>query len=321
MHVLHRLDVSKHLFCPSTAEAEAAHARRRRSRATYNGGTGGAMDPDERSYWDSSPEDMFVLLHGGGEPGRILHANGAGHATVYDAGSSLYVMSSKGYSFEVLDFGGDGGSSRRRYGFDRSGLKWQQLPPPPLGAAGFHMSAVLNGGGTICFSSMPEGPDTFCFDTASQQWWHAGDWTLPFEGKAEHVPELETWVGFSSNHPHHLCAADLSGAAEAPLEGPKLQHVWEDFDPPPTEETSIVLNEQFPGIVHTTTLEWSIQQLHLVNLGSGRFCVAKVFEAEETVSLSCCLSDDDFPKLKDRLKVLIGVEVVRDGAVKEEGCG
>ncbi|CAN6165282.1 unnamed protein product [Urochloa humidicola] len=377
MHVLHRLDVSKHLFYPSTAEAEAAHAKEKER--NNDGGGGGKPKPprierlqrlpppimgfesspisDPSVGWDYWwPKDMFVLLHGGrgGEPSRILHANGAGHGSLYDVASrsvisvpdlgkimgyqpipfaiagaageeeegSLYVLCSNGYTFEVLDFsGGNDGStsSRRRYGsFDPSSLKWQRLPlpPPPDEAYGsFRNSAVLDGGGTICVSTTHEATSTFCFDTGSREWWHAGDWMLPFDGRAEHVPELETWVGFSPDYPHHLCAADLSGiTGTAPLDAPPaLQYVWEDFNPPPTEETSIVLNKRFPGIVHRTTVEWSTRGLHLVNLGSGRFCVAKEFEAEETVSLSCCLSDDYFPKLKDRLTVLVGVEVVRDG--------
>ncbi|RCV09687.1 hypothetical protein SETIT_2G049300v2 [Setaria italica] len=386
MLALHRVDVSKHLFYPSTAEAEAAHAKEKENN---NGGGGGKPKPlrIERlrrlpapiTGFESSPttnpnwgfgswrEDMFVLLHGpsgrgGGEPGRILHANGDGHVTLYDADShsvisvpdltepkgdtpipfaiagaageeeSLYVMRSVpkepaynnnkcSLNFEVLDFGGGGDSSRRSYCLGhRSNLQWQPLPPPPMVDGRFAISTVLDGGRVICvsvrspcLSSVRDGDGTFCFDTARRKWWRSGDWRLPFEGMCEYVPELGTWLGFSPVHPHHLCAADLSGVAMAGCraEEPALQHVWEDFNPPPVEETSLVLNKRFPGIVHTTRVHWEACQLHLANLGSGRFCIAKVFRAEETISLSC--SFDEFPTTKDILTVLIGVEVVRGG--------
>jgi hypothetical protein len=180
-------------------------------------------------------------------------------------------------------------------------------------------STVLDGGQTICVSSSEyqfeyrsESEVTLCFDMATREWWRSGDWRLPFQGTVEYVPELGTWLGFSPDHPHHLCAADLSGVASAGprAEEPALQHVWEDFNPPPDKETSIVLNKRFPGIVHTTKVSWTASQLHLVNLGTSRFCIAKVFRAEETVSLSC--SFDDF-ETTGTLTVLIGAEVVRGG--------
>ncbi|OEL36817.1 hypothetical protein BAE44_0002163 [Dichanthelium oligosanthes] len=199
---------------------------------------------------------------------------------------SLYVMRSGTVNqcslnfFEVLNFGGDGDGGRSSYYFDHKiDLRWRPLPRPPIDDGRFGSSTLLDGGRIICVSSWFDGSavGTFCFDTVSCEWWHAGDWQLPFHDTAEFIPELETWVGLSPDHPHHLCAADLSGIAMAPREERTLQHVWEDFNPPPTVETSLVLNKRFPGIVHTTKVEWSAQQLHLVNLGSGRFCTAKVF--------------------------------------------
>jgi hypothetical protein len=38
---------------------------------------------------------------------------------------------------------------------------------------------------------------TYCFDTNSHRWWHAGDWMLPFGGRAEYVPELDAWLGYT----------------------------------------------------------------------------------------------------------------------------
>jgi hypothetical protein len=138
-------------------------------------------------------------------------------------------------------------------------------------------STVLDGGQTICVSSSEyqfeyrsESEVTLCFDMATREWWRSGDWRLPFQGTVEYVPELGTWLGFSPDHPHHLCAADLSGVASAGprAEEPTLQHVWEDFNPPSDKETSIVLNKRFPGILHTTKMSWTASQLHLVNLVS-----------------------------------------------------
>ncbi|KAF8713448.1 hypothetical protein HU200_028227 [Digitaria exilis] len=396
MYALHRLDVSKHLFYPSTAEAEEAHAKN--DKETNNGGGGGKPKPlrierlrrlpppitgfvssasptRDPKRWHPMSEDMFVLLHGGrrgggGEPGcKILHANSAGHAVLYDADSravvcvpdlgepkgdspmsfvvpgagageeeSLYVLRSvlmeptyyqtdlhRSHNFKVLHFGGGGDSDDddddlRSYGFDlTSNFKWHPLPPPPLSGKNLVSSTVVDGGRTICVSAMSNGTGTFCFDTGTQQWRHAGDWKLPFYGRSgEYLPELETWVGFSTLHPHHLCSADLTGIAMASSsrEGPTIQHVWEDFTPPATVETELVLNRRFPGIVRQTRLEWTSEQLHLVRLGSGRLCIVKVFNAEETVSLSC--SFDEHQEHKGKLTLLVGVELLHgsDGELR-----
>nr|TKW30678.1 hypothetical protein SEVIR_2G053700v2 [Setaria viridis] len=245
-----------------------------------------------------SQEDTFVLLRNprGGEACRILHANMAGHATLYNADTRSVVAvpdlgESKGFKpipfavagtgageeslylmrvpvprtpliFEVLRFDG-GSSSRSKLLMDldpTNSLRWHPLPRPP----------PLRGDG--------------CFGSSTVK--------LPFQDRAEYVPELDTWLGFSPDHPHHPCAADLSGVASMapPQLAPTPHHVWEDFSLPPTEESSLVLNEDFPGIVRRTTVVWWAEQLHLVSLGSGRFCVAK-----------------------GRLTVLIGVEMVRGG--------
>ncbi|RCV09686.1 hypothetical protein SETIT_2G049200v2, partial [Setaria italica] len=301
--------------------------------------------PEPAMHFESSPttdprsqEDTFVLLRNprGGEACRILHANMAGHATLYNADTrsvvavpdlgepkgfkpipfavagtsageeSLYLMRvpvpRTPLIFEVLRFDG-GSSSRSKLLMDldpTNSLRWHPLPPPP----------PLSGDGCLGSSTVVgDGDGTFCFDTASHEWRHAGDWKLPFQDRAEYVPELDTWLGFSPDHPHHLCAADLSGVASMapPQLAPTPHHVWEDFSLPPTEESSLVLNEDFPGIVRRTTVVWWAEQLHLVPW----FCVAKVIEAEERVSLSCSFDDHRTPK--GRLTVLIGFEMIRGG--------
>nr|CAB3452061.1 unnamed protein product [Digitaria exilis] len=163
-------------------------------------------------------------------------------------------------NFEDLGFGGGDVGGHL---VDLTGnLKWHPLPPPPLFAGdSLVSSALLDAGRTICVSSsMPDGTaGTFCYDTASQEWRRAGDWKLPFYGRGEYVPELQTWVGFTPSHPKYLCSADLAAIAAASRHGPTVQHVWEDFNPPPT-----VVTARFPGnVVHRTWLEWTVEKLHM----------------------------------------------------------
>ncbi|CAL5091199.1 unnamed protein product [Urochloa decumbens] len=244
---------------------------------------------------------MFVLLHGphsgGGEPGRILHTNAAGHANLYDAGSRSVVSvpdlgKPKGYTPIPFAIAGAGEEESRLYVL-RS-VPWSPHTHTTTTTVTRHLLLRHGEPGMVARRRLE---------------------AAVLYGKAEYIPELETWVRFSPDYPHHLCAADLSGVATmaAPLEAtPALQHVWEDFNPPATEETSLVLNKRFPGIVHTTKVEWSAWELHLASLGCGRFCVAEEFHAEEKASLSCSFDDHQWPKGAP-LTVLIGVEVVGEG--------
>ncbi|KAJ1266525.1 hypothetical protein BS78_08G158100 [Paspalum vaginatum] len=107
--------------------------------------------------------------------------------------------------------------------------------------------------------SLLAGTDSF--DTVTREWKRAGDWMLPFFGKAEQVPEeLNLWFGLSPCWPYHLCAADLSALVDvqpgAPPPPPTVLHTWLDLDMP---------KDRSPC------------QLDIVNLGCGRFCVVKVF--------------------------------------------
>uniref|UniRef100_A0A0Q3QFM0 Uncharacterized protein n=1 Tax=Setaria italica TaxID=4555 RepID=A0A0Q3QFM0_SETIT len=45
-------------------------------------------------------------------------------------------------------------------------------------------------GSTIYVSSTTPGIGTYAFDTETWKWRHAGNWSLPFTGKAEYVPEF-----------------------------------------------------------------------------------------------------------------------------------
>ncbi|CAM0951979.1 unnamed protein product [Alopecurus aequalis] len=101
------------------------------------------------------------------------------------------------------------------------------------------------------------GFGTYTFDTVRRRWRRTADWVLPFFGKAEYVPELNLWFGLSACNPSSsLCALDLS--AMDPAHPPVPQHTLQYLD---------LLEDAV----------WSPTQLHLVNLGSGKFCVATFF--------------------------------------------
>uniref|UniRef100_A0A0E0KY33 Uncharacterized protein n=1 Tax=Oryza punctata TaxID=4537 RepID=A0A0E0KY33_ORYPU len=124
---------------------------------------------------------------------------------------------------------------------------------------------------------------TYCFDTGSRSWSHAGEWTLPFSGKAEYVPELKLWFGIAAKGEYSPCAADLSPVVRG--ERPARGYIWEDLDLPEEWQPS-----------------WGS---HLVGLGSGRFCIARFFQLART--------DDNF--MNDHVEditfpVFTGLEVL-----------
>uniref|UniRef100_M8C327 Uncharacterized protein n=1 Tax=Aegilops tauschii TaxID=37682 RepID=M8C327_AEGTA len=116
---------------------------------------------------------------------------------------------------------------------------------------------ALVGGDTICFSiSGAEGTGTYCFHTATREWSKAGDWIMPFNGKAEYVPELGLWFGLSRRLP---IAVDLSGVVRGEEPLPEKLRIWEDDDLPE---------------------EWQPNELcdsKIISLGSGRFFFADFF--------------------------------------------
>ncbi|KAF8780558.1 hypothetical protein HU200_001404 [Digitaria exilis] len=123
IHSLFRLDVAKHLFYPSTAQAEAANAKQQETNNNGGGGGGGdnkspkpprlkwpklprfkwlgrlpepcmrffqyppADDGDEEPEppWRSYEVDAFMLLRPGCSDGTILHATNGGRTVIYDA--------------------------------------------------------------------------------------------------------------------------------------------------------------------------------------------------------------------------------------------
>ncbi|CAN6181415.1 unnamed protein product [Urochloa humidicola] len=384
---LHRLDVAKHLFYPSTADAEAANNAREEEiiKEKHNGGSAGDKPPNlppsrvgtlrrlppastifrrfpvaEREPWKTWG-DVFALVSPRASEGRIFYAaSESGHCLLHDAEEgAISTVPSLGFSMgkigrRPIAFCVPGKEHESIYmirsavGDDNDGdypdfvvldfnephRKWQRLPPPPcVDESGpsdemIKSFTVLDGGRTICVSSASRSRrysrdtmyGTYCFDTACREWRHAGDWELPFDGRAEYVPELDTWLGFCNKQPRHLCAADLSavsaGCGETAIKAPALQHVWEDFNPPPKKEWSKVLNRRYPEHVLSRRKWWTAESADLVNLGSGRFCTAKFFlvQGEERIGLHLndTLEEEEF-------LVLTGVELVRGGVGEEEG--
>ncbi|CAN6212324.1 unnamed protein product [Urochloa humidicola] len=169
----------------------------------------------------------------------------------------------------------------------------QLLPPPPYLRDHKYRQrhheitayGVVNGGSHICISVEDVG--TYCLDSANHTWSEVSKWTLPFHGKVEYAPELKLWFGLSADA-QHLAAADLSSLDSQPqVLGP-----WKELEPPK---------------------EWlRSQDAQLVNLGSGRFCIARFFD---TIEMGGGLDNG----LTDRgFVVLTGVEVTP--SVKNGKC-
>lgn len=175
---------------------------------------------------------------------------------------SLYLMvrclrEVKTFDFEVLF-----------YGNGRKTSHCKLLPRPPFVLEPIHRDeypeirsyAVVGGGSHICVSV--DGRGTYTLDTVSHTWDKVGNWMLPFHGKVEYVPEFKLWFGLSSDG-RHLAAADLSTMDAHSPPQVAAGHSWEEFQRP---------------------VEWAERGLdidqvgvQLVNLGSGRFCIARFF--------------------------------------------
>jgi hypothetical protein len=148
----------------------------------------------------------------------------------------------------------------------------QLLPPPPFvcnpnmychdNLPSISSYTVVGGGSHICLSA--EGAGTYCLDTVRHTWSHEFEWLLPFHGKVEYVPELNLWFGLSAED-QHLAAADLSSMDSQP----QLVGVWKEFNPPQ---------------------EWRVSDdPQLVNLGSGRFVIARFFHTQNPTYTSLAM--------------------------------
>ncbi|CAN6212326.1 unnamed protein product [Urochloa humidicola] len=165
------------------------------------------------------------------------------------------------------------------------------LPPPPYVREPMYQDSCLEISSyavidsDICISV--KGVGTYRLHTASRTWKEVGEWTLPFHGRVEYVPELKLWFGLSAES-QHLAAADIASLDSQPqLLGP-----WKELELPE---------------------EWKeCKDSQLVNLGYGKFCIARFFHPRTlNDKLGNELSDQNFT-------VLTGVEVaplVQDSCV------
>lgn len=172
--------------------------------------------------------------------------------------------------------------------------------------------AVVGGGSHICVSVgisyvygglgavnyRKNGVGTYCLDTVSHTWSKVGDWTLPFAGKVEYVPELKLWFGISGSEfgsgNGQLAAADLSAMDSTK---PELVGTWE-------EETDVTAMEQRSR----RRLDPEMREHRLAYLGSGRFCITRFFADGHHLS-------------RERFAVLTGVEVTPQahGGSRDDG--
>jgi hypothetical protein len=323
---VHRLDVSKHLFYPSTLHAREANT------------TDGVMverlqelpepcfciQPSLTTVAGSPKVAFFGLVSPGSSESRIRCINDAGHSMISDvdthfrysmpsleggfkgpvsvslsvaqaAGAKeqdMYVLHSVADGqelksrFDVLRFGTAGYSC----GYVEGWWYWQYLPPPPPsvfrpGDDLVSSSMVLEGGRTICLSSAAQGVGAYyyLFDTVRGEWSRArDDLGLRFAGRAEYVADLNIWLGFSAQDPRHLCWASGHSALAAD-KPPTLLPLWQDRTP----------------------VEWMASKIDLLNLGSGRFAIAKVCKV-----IPASIGESGLDE-EDEFLVLTGVEIRR----------
>ncbi|XP_073355306.1 uncharacterized protein [Aegilops tauschii subsp. strangulata] len=290
------IDACKHLFYGDSeiAQRAALAARENKSKRGEIAALGGwrKLPPPvinfqaSPSWRNSNLYYLFSLL--GGES-TVLYPDNRGHAALYDVdlkfvdafpslnsekrGNPICLPAiqaepidprRKAQSLYVLDLSSTAknNSCFEVLSYRREGWCWDFLPPPPFSldpetAPGVYSYAVIDSRSAICISSLEEAIGTYAFDTVSATWRRAADWALRFFGRAEYIPELGLWVGLSGSSPSSsLCALDPSGIDAA--RPPVPRHTWDYLDLP----------EAVP---------WTPSQLHLLNLGSGRFCVASFF--------------------------------------------
>ncbi|CAN6330467.1 unnamed protein product [Urochloa humidicola] len=307
------MDVSK-LFYPSTAQALEAEAKAKKKDGVFKLGSIGCLPRPSIHYQlfssavskSNSLVNVFALF--GERKNKIFYSNVEGHTNIYNTEFHSFMPmpalnSPKGPNCMVAhvtrtaaharsDFDIDpevdsgvfaenprGDHTDSLYmmdmGQDKQGCfevlayypvgewQWRPLPLPPFFDDLEHKAcdgiayAVVDGT-RICVSSTTA---TYSFDTVALKWSKTGDWVLPFHAKADFVPELDLWLGLSASSLTDLCAVDLSSAAIDSCDAPLMvQHVGLDVDLPK---------------------DWSLKSRTLVNLGSGRFCIAMFFRTAE----------------------------------------
>lgn len=308
---MHRLDVAKLLFHQSSADARVVpFLAETHDNSAGRGDEQAMLDklqelPAATTKWRSSNVDYFSLLGSRSIESRILCTNKMAGAVFYDSHSNstvimpglsglgpvpmsvsvaragakeedLYIMHGESdgqelnsnYHFNVLRFG-------TLYSWSKAECwYWQSLPLPPFVNEPQYKPALISSytvvGHTICMSSEAEGVGTYCFNTASCAWERIGDWMLPFTGRAEYIPYLKHWLGFSRRSPSYLCA--VSGLSDMVMDQqPTLQIIWP----------------------HHTPKEVMTVKVYLLNLGPGKFAIAKVLKVVGNPEKPSLFSDQD----------------------------
>lgn len=210
---LHRLDVSKHLFYPSAAEAEKAAAGARQIEILPQLPVPSIhFRPTPTTRWEKPIMEFFALLSPHSSESRIICSSDTGDSVLYNAGlqclqcmpgvkggfigrrpitistgppdaaeENLFLLhpGEDLSRFRVLQFGDQDRMMGRTWG-RRMSWHWESLPPLPFGGI-INSHTLINDGRTICVSSDPDNFGTYCFDVVDREWWDAGDWVLPFQ--------------------------------------------------------------------------------------------------------------------------------------------
>ncbi|CAM0949370.1 unnamed protein product [Alopecurus aequalis] len=339
LYSLRRLGIIPHLFDePPAADAQVATASKKGYASSSTISSWNCLPRTDINFAlppkiaDTTPMHFFSLLRGQGE-GCVMFIPPFGQTTVYDVDMQAVIsmpqpsfsMPSDSISLSMIrraDSHGvcyhdhdqlyvmgraEGNGTFEVFNYCRTGAptvgaircwSWDPLPPAPqaepyqLGGKRCRPSAAaVVDETTICASSIDGG--AYTFDTVECEWRQAGSWVLPFNGAAEYVPELGLWFGLqaTAGNPHHrLCAFDLSSSSWPPV----VQHAWDYLD------DGLAL----PG-------DWRPWKRHLVNLGSGRFCIATSFRK----AIKHTTSDEEHVETEyGEVTLLTGVDVVRGGS-------
>uniref|UniRef100_A0A0D9WC97 Uncharacterized protein n=1 Tax=Leersia perrieri TaxID=77586 RepID=A0A0D9WC97_9ORYZ len=252
-------------------------------------------DQDGRAFLYDADERCFIglpSLHGPEKSSPISISI----TTQGEEESKLYIMngylepeekdSSNLSQFEVFD--------HRKLNTKYWSKSWHcdTLPPPPFvfnSGDRLHRRVIAHAavGHVIVISVKDLG--TFCFDTGSHSWSHAGEWMLPFIGKGEYVDELKLWFGMSAKNGDAPCYADLSPIVRG--EPPTPGYIWDDLDMPD---------------------EWGTSRMSdLVSLGSGKFCIVRTFQTWLELGHTSEV-DEEFP-------VFTGLEVLPPASASAGG--
>uniref|UniRef100_A0A0D9VC40 Uncharacterized protein n=1 Tax=Leersia perrieri TaxID=77586 RepID=A0A0D9VC40_9ORYZ len=246
---------------PSAAAAAGAH-----SAVEY-----GSLPPHAMSFY--SPTDRMGLMLLGGKHNMVLAADQTGGGVLYDPAehavrtipdlppclnnSPDYLTAGDGDLY-LFSTSRDGGCFHGLI-YDNYVDDWfpSALPPPPIEPVSY--AAV---GDTEIWAS--GSGKTYRFDTARREWSSSGGgFTLPFLGLAEYVPKHGLWFGLS---------LAMDGKALV-LSATDLHHAG-DGEPRPLRRTLLPLEYTPPDALNCVGVD-------LVNLGSGRFCIARFFETDD----------------------------------------